>query len=48
MAANIAELQKHDRVAKPHDPIKYQLASKTRKSDRMLSQCYVGTIYFKK
>lgn len=48
MAVNVDEIQKSNQVAKPHSPIKYQLASKTRKADRVFSECHAGTIYFKK
>jgi hypothetical protein len=32
----------------PHNPIKYQLASKTAKSDALLNECLVGVIWLHK
>jgi hypothetical protein len=46
MAANVKAMVENRAIAKTHASPKMQLASKSNLSDRALSECYVGTLFF--
>ena len=47
MAANVKDITDENKMAKPHKPPKFQLASKSNKSDRYFGKHFAGTMFFK-
>ena len=48
MVANPYRVENHNEVAKPHNDIKWQFASKTYASDNILKKSIYGVIWLKK
>ena len=48
MCANVHQVKKLDAIPIPHNPIKFQLASKTDKCDVFITECFRGVLYFYK
>ena len=48
MLANIMDVKQDNIEAKTHSPVKWQLASKCRESDKILKKSIIGAIFIKK
>jgi hypothetical protein len=48
MLANIMEIKQDDSIAKTHNPIQWQLASKCKESDKILKNNMIGAIFIGK
>ena len=48
MLENVKDIRIEGIEAKCHNPVKWQLASKSRESDRILKKCMIGAIFIKK
>ena len=47
MASNVKDIKDENKMAKPHRPLRFQLASKSNKSDRYFGKHFAGTMFFK-